>query len=1171
MTKSWSYRSTQDKLLIFVSSRLQECKEERSIVQDVISVLNHQPVLFEHLGARPYSSRDLYLSRLRDSNAMVAIYRSGYGYIDAANGMEISGLEDEFRLAQRQGINTLFYVWHSNEDRSPRLDAMINEIKHGPYTISFYNSPEELRERVRDDLTALITERFISAGPQRGVLRETSTDVLARALGRASVVINRAGLIEDLNARSRASPVLCLYGPPGIGKTTLAALFAQSVSAVFVRASGLVPKDIFAVCANALHGGDSAKYSSYSTLEGARLGLATVWTKIEAITIVVDECDFVPELIDALLSGGGTSPEKRLIFTSREPSDTFANCAVPPLTPSEVDELLTKTAIETEIASQLRATGNPHQLLQALAQAELGSATEGLARLDGTAGELLRYLALSNVPLSAEDLLALRADSNYSIEALYADISHLGRFIDDGPRGLRLMHAETAAAIVSELCKSPQRLRFYVNRLIRLFEDAGDLLRVYELASLLNDGSEKQYAAATAREAARLGDWRLGVKLINQLLEQALDTESKAEAFHLMLSLVYPLELMGDVQRAAALIERAQPLAEALGPSAQTRLEETEISSRARRGLSMGDVTALKDIYRRYGDRQQRWDQARVGLELSAIYMAAKDYEQSCEILRPTLATFEELGDDYGVDLAQKNLASTLSALPGHEEEAERIIGEIEERTRDEPDARRQRAWLCNILTHRLRRAGRYEEAETLAKEAIEIGAVLGDESLRATNFVNLGNIYRDQERPELAIETYEAAAVSAQKCGRRDVEADSSRLVAGIFNDFSMIEGYDDRHARARVYAQHAIGLLRGSLNYDALACSLLELGEAQEALGEPARAAEAFFEAAQNFSQVPDEDNYGRALVRASHLALPDHVDLYLERLADALGVDRPNSREALADQFIILVRPLIECSPRGVLIPLLGGHLHQVWSHLPEVLRGAIVSAVTNIVLEFVRDRNNRSDPWRVLYAGIVLSYLLKDKSQPFLNHRLAQSVMLSVEDLFVREEGVGSRIWTIVLNLGRRVTISISPLDETPETTLAGFALAMFIKAFENELGRELIGGNTGVDELMIHIGHIDHMSEDVQRLADQNLGLSETLTEQACVVTRPSDFGQSFPTVVFLSSKFFHGIVFGEGRGGALQMLFGLTLVELTFQLLRGQVEMEVIRPKVISLVRRTLS
>lgn len=224
MTKAWNYRPTLDKLSIFVSSRLEECKEERSVVRDVIMSLNHQPVLFEHLGARAYSARDLYLSRLRDSNAMIAIYKSGYGYVDAASSMEISGLEDEFRSARDWGVDTLFYVQRSPERRDTRLAKMINEVE-AHQTIAYFNEVQEL-QRVRDDLTALITVRFLSAPAQRGALQETSSDILTRASGRG-VVVDRVGLTEALTTLLLESPVVCVHGPPGIGKTTLAAQFAQ--------------------------------------------------------------------------------------------------------------------------------------------------------------------------------------------------------------------------------------------------------------------------------------------------------------------------------------------------------------------------------------------------------------------------------------------------------------------------------------------------------------------------------------------------------------------------------------------------------------------------------------------------------------------------------------------------------------------------------------------------------------------------------------------------------------------------------------------------------------------------------------------------------------------------------------------------------------------------------
>jgi len=248
MTKPWTYRQTQDKLRIFVSSRLQECKAERAIAQDAINSINHQPILFEHLGARPYLARDLYLSRLRDSQAMIAIYRSGYGYVDTANSMTISGLEEEYRFATKQGIPTLNYVQRPSGDRDSRLAAMINEIE-STSTLSFYTEPPELADRIRDDLTALITGRYLGGDLQQQVLRETSTDILARTQVRTGTLLVREGLVRELAIRSGTSSMVCVYGPAGIGKTTLVAQFAERTGAAFVRVAGLSPKELFAACA----------------------------------------------------------------------------------------------------------------------------------------------------------------------------------------------------------------------------------------------------------------------------------------------------------------------------------------------------------------------------------------------------------------------------------------------------------------------------------------------------------------------------------------------------------------------------------------------------------------------------------------------------------------------------------------------------------------------------------------------------------------------------------------------------------------------------------------------------------------------------------------------------------------------------------------------------------
>ena len=1166
-TRSWRYRPTQDQLLIFVSSRIQECKVERSAVSKAIRSLHHQPVLFEHLGAKPYSPRDLYLSRLRDSQAMIAIYRSGYGFIDQANSMDISGLEDEYEFAKREQIDTLFYIFSSAENREPRLQALIDKIATGP-TFDTYDAPDQLYDKVRQALTSWITEKVFSAPSEYGALQEGPNEVLARTLATAGVLLRRDDVLNLLKGQLARSPITCVHGPAGIGKTTIAAQLAQDTGARFVRASGLTPRDIFAVCADILDGRPADQPTPFSSLDAARLALAAVWSQLRFVTLILDECDYIPEVVSALSMAGATGLDKRLVYTSREESRTHPNIEVPPLTAAEVTQILAKSPWYRGERPERLAGGNPLQIQHQLMRTTAPFSTTGPIAT-GSAGEILTYLALSPLPLTIEQLLSLRSDESYSIQHLLADIELFGPIVDDSPRGYRLMHAETALSISERVRESPQRYRFFLNRLLRLMERTRQYRYAYELARSLNSRKAGRLASRAIMEAARLGDWRTGVALIDRMLNEALDVESKSDAFYLMLSLVYPLELMGNAARADEILERARQIGEGLGDGAQQRLQEIQLSSRARRAMLSNDILGLEAVYHRYGEQGNKWDQARLGLELSAIYIAARRHQPAVEVLRPTLAAFIELGDEYGADLSRRNLASALTAIPGSETEADELIAEISQEGEDQADTRRQRAWLCNVLTRRLRTAGRLSEAENLAKEALAIAIELGDESLRAINQINLGNVYRDQKQAPKAIEAYEEAAIASRGSGRRDIEADASRLVAGVYNDFEDLGEERVRSDKARLYAEHAIGLIRGTLNYAALASASWELGEALEALGRKSEAADAMFASAASSRMVPDEEDFARSLTYAAWLSLQHSADVYLSGLATALDLKGDADPEApYPEQLMNLFVPLIKTAPKGALIRLLGLHLGKVWSIVPQSMRRGLASLIVSRFEDFSRKGKGEIEVWRLLYSAIVIACVLKETTSQYVHHELALAISRSVNDLFVREEGDGSRAWTLVLDIGRRVTVSIANLDSSPASGLAALALALFMKAFERELAQDLIGGEAASDELLIHIATFSQMPDDLRRLASEQLDLEAILKEQPCVVTRPTRFHENSPTLVFLSDTFLADVSFGETEGHSLQVLFGLTIVEVTFQLLRGEVEAETIRPKVVSLVRR---
>lgn len=1149
MPETWRELPTQDKLNIFVSSRLGECKDERKVASKAISDINHSPVLFEHLGARSYRSRDLYLSRLRASQIMVAIYRDGYGYIDEQGGMEISGVEDEFRAAQAQGIPLLVYALRERENRDPRLEAIVREAENA-VVLSYYSVPDELYERIKNDVTAEITRSVLRPDITRDALKETSSVLLARAEKRQGALLPRPEVINSLRTLIESEDAVGIYGSAGIGKTTLAAQVADEIGGKYLRVTDLAPRDLFTACASAL--AKDGLEQTFSTLAGAQLGFSAAWAEAKSFVLIVDECDFIGELQRAIQLAGGTSNGRKLVVTSRSPIVSMASFEVPELTHAEAEALAGKSLTALD----------PKMAVTPLAAQDLRR--EATRQPSAQASEIVAYLAISPRPLDADDLLNLLGLEN--VGALYSDMATLSRLVDDTPTGFRLIHAEIGETQKTELRSTPQRLRFYVNRLLPLFEH--DARSAYQIALLLDDGSEDQFAYAAIRESAQLGDWRLGRQVAERLLNEALNEERRADAFHLMLTLTHPMELMGEAAQAAELLDRAREIAPSLGDDAVRQVNELTLGASARKTLSAQDVAALEELRDRYRSEDAMWDHARVGLELSALYIASKLYEKAVDVLRDAISHFEEVGDEYGLDLSERNLASALSALDGTDAEVDELLRRISDRSSSSTDQRRQRAWYCNVLTRKYRTAKRYDEAISVAREAIDLSKSLGDESLRALNLINLGNVYKDIREAKLALDTYSEAGNVAQTCGRRDIEADASRLRAGVLNDLPESEEFaSNRHEQAKLFAEHALGLLSGTIYFEALARSHIELADSEEELGHEALAARSYFKAADEFRKVPDDVAFEHALIRATENAIEADTNLYIEELNSLFGADL-DLEQSLGRQFIGLIGPLIASVPRKYFVRILGRHLQMVRDNLPPLLRPVLLEQTIE-ALSGPRVKSAASGAaWRQLFPALIVPFLSRDNKKSYLQRRLARSLSDNIEGLDFRDYRDG-QVWTVVLNLARPCTITIMAIDESFDGLIAAQSLAVFLKAFESEISE--IVGNARAIELDIQVARYDEMPDDLRAMSEQMFSLSETLEEQHAAATRTDDFSGDTPTMVFLHPEFLDRVVAGTGAAGSLQYLFAMTLSEILHQCFEGQVDLDQIRPKMMRLVKDTIS
>jgi len=162
---------------VFISSTLEELAAERAAARRAITRLHLVPVWYES-GARPHPPRSMYRAYLEQSQIFVGIYWQRYGWV--APGMEISGLEDEYRLAAAAGMPMLLYLKRPAPDIEPRLTAFLDSIRAaGAVSYRTFATPKELERLLADDLAVLLSESFAgataSAGPGEAAAEELPT------------------------------------------------------------------------------------------------------------------------------------------------------------------------------------------------------------------------------------------------------------------------------------------------------------------------------------------------------------------------------------------------------------------------------------------------------------------------------------------------------------------------------------------------------------------------------------------------------------------------------------------------------------------------------------------------------------------------------------------------------------------------------------------------------------------------------------------------------------------------------------------------------------------------------------------------------------------------------------------------------------------------------------
>lgn len=1168
MTRPLVFQPPIDRLKVFVSSTIRECNSERMVAREAIRSLNHEPILFEDIGARPHPPRDLYRARLENSEIFVGIYREEYGWV--APEMDVSGIEDEYSLASERAMDRLVYVFGNPTSRDPKLQDLINRAMSSDITIAFYSEPDELRDRIRHDLTAVVSSRFVE---QDIMVDEDigANKLLDSLLPDPNHRFRRpdveAALLSSLESTGR----LIVHGPLGAGKTILLAQLAAEHGWIFVDGRGHNHLDVLAQVANALRACLGQHRLAFRSEQTARSALLAAWRSSSAETLAIDAAAD-PEPFWEL-----PESESRIVLTSRRLLEVPApqQFEIPPLSRSETRVWISALRRRQPEPGELgplyeRSGGNPLFLrFYALGEPDRFDLSlrdleiRAYQALSPRAKEVVSYLTVAGSRLAIEDLQHLLGAEGVSPEAVLQLASEARSLLRQDRNGVEILHEHPRQSLLDQLRTTPTRLGFFAKRLGDYFASSGDYVQAFHAFS--EAGAETELDRIlnwAAYQAARRGGGAPAIEIFRRMAETSAEFGNIETEVRGLLGLAQTLQQTGARADAAQALEQAREAAQQSGADdLLLDVQETSLLADIPQIDSSERLEGLRELQQARAERGEEFEVARTATLVSAEHIAAGDYASAEEACLVALAYFEREGDQHGIRVARINLFAALSGMDGREREAAAMAHVIHE-TIDPAEHPRERAVICNLLTRRHRQRGNTAAASAFATEAIQIGQVLDDQHLIAINRINLGNVHRDEGHLELALDEYRAADRAAAKGNLRRDEAAANELIASVLNE-------QGTPTLARAHAQHAISLAR--LAGDPILESRAgeELAIALTSLREIDAAVAAYVSAARVVSPARSDREHLFCPLVCDALALAmnsTRPDLITRTLADvfAPGVESTGAA-TIGDRLALLLKALpnlVRSASAECVQPLVSLAAADLLEGVPKAVERRILVKAIESLLEGWDDDSHAS-------TLSAIAALLMTTRRDILSLvdivRIAEQLTASSPLLYFKPHLDGASHWTVRFGVEDRVIATVTQLDDDARTSVTAMVISLLFASLGASIRRKVVDADQlprweaivnvlSRDEFEANIG------PDLVKLGD--------LPNRFAISQSADIAGADQPPMVVICEE-----LFGEPWRpnlrplGDMHLLFARLLAVLSQHLLAREIEEEVLLPKVTRLVR----
>ncbi len=1143
-----------DRLRVFISSTIAECAAEREAARRAIVGLNFEPVQFEREGARVEPPREFYLRKLQDSHVVVAIYRSSYGWIDTNRGMTISGLEDEYRQARRLGRDFLAYVAKSAPDRDPRLAQLLEEIKAGP-VIYFFEDGEDLEARIRDDLTALVTDRVTDAQRSRPGAGSAATVLHAIYKG-TSLRVRRSSLLEQLSGAAALSRVIWVLGEAGVGKTALAAEWAQDRGSAYVNARGLDPRSTILAIAESLGVASGAELAT-PLFEDARTLLQSRWRDGTGWPVVVDDPDDLPTLWSVLRNCVADNGVGAVMIVSREVPAALPGTRFEVSGFSE-DELAALGVMAGSAVSSGAAGKLPLALRREAGEAKVA---RSVSALDPVAREALGYLSLSPVPLGLDDLRRLIGSAAGPATELSTKLEALDAFLMETSAGYDFVHDGLRADAQALVTARPQLNALIVERLSKLLSRTGRAWAAFRLRIEEKSSKTERLANRAIREAVFSGSTRQLADALEFLVDFYRSRAERGPLISVLISLSEARVNQGRVVDAPALLQEALEVANEIGDEeAKRTIDILQASLELGRSASEKALSRVRMLRLEAEQEGRTNEQGRLLLDEGTAFLAFNESDKAVPLFRQARDLFEAIGDQHGLEVATRNLIISLASTKDGLAESEALRASLDQ---DEPATPRYRAWLCNLLIPRLRREKKFEQAAALAREAIGIAEELGDQYLAAINHIGLGNVLRESDYLAEARLAYAEGGRLAQAVGRPDIEGRSSRLLALTENTEAEQREGEERFRLARLaeqYASHAVGLLANSFAWAEHAAAVEELGDAFRLQGRDAEAAEAYARAVAGYlraEDIPEVERLLRYLLRSA-----SSVGEQPKLVAAAFGAEA--SAEPSRAWVEAMQAALARC-PTTV-APLVMGTL--VRAFLPSTRDRSWFDCLVRCLLAVDRDRTNslrRSG----LGSVLLLAILGYSPHRQFRNTDLLTlaGLCVSSSDRIVIRHRPDSDLDVIVhLGAQKRMLFTLRSEARAPEAVFVVLVISAFLDAFADEISA-ILTPDLFEEGIALDVTVFAQAVESGP-LAEFFAG---ALKDKPVATARMTpDAGEEAPIILITRGDAMEELVADTSRGSELEIMLARFLDEVIFATIGKGVDDEIFSSKIRDLLMSVL-